>query len=228
MKNWYVYKILFEDDSFYIGYRGCSSVPENDFLKKYFSSSKIVKEKIKAGVRYEGIIIKEFFDKKEAYTYEQALIRENFNSEKILNRCCYYGREGFGILSETAINKISESSKRSWASEEFRNRMINIHKKRWDDPNLNLREKQAKRLSEEFWTEERRKDHSDKLKGRPGSKVLKGVAQTEEHKKAVSEALTGRKLSTEHKRKLSEPKPRVCRLSDRKEMSVNHFNRRSE
>lgn len=66
------------------------------------------------------------------------------------------------------------------------------------------------------------------MKGRPGTKALKGVPQTEEHKKAVSESLKGRKLSTEHKRKLSKPKPRVCRLSDRKEMSVNHFNRRSE
>lgn len=157
MKNWYVYKITFEDGSFYIGYRGCTSLPEDDFLKKYFSSSKIVKERIKGGVYYEGLIIKEFVDKKEAYIYEQSLIRENFNDCKILNQRCYDDREGFGILTENARKKISESLKSLWDSEEFRNRMINAHKKRWNDLELNLREKQSKRLSEEFWTEERRK-----------------------------------------------------------------------
>jgi hypothetical protein len=83
-------------------------------------------------------------------------------------------------------------------------------------------------LKEEHWTDEMKKEHSLKMKGRVGSKALKGRKQTREHIEAVSKSLTGRTFSEEHKNRLSSPKIRVCRLSDRKEMSVNHFNRRSE
>ena len=57
------------------------------------------------------------------------------------------------------------------------------------------------------------------------SDSMKGKTLTEEHKKNLSKSLKNRKLSEEHKKKLSKPKPKVvCRLKDKKEMSLGNFN----
>jgi len=79
----YVY-LCQEKDSlyFYIGYRYANKVPSSeDFGKHYFTSNKYVKENFD---KFDHTIVAEFFDKKDAYTFESELIKE-LNSKYLLN-----------------------------------------------------------------------------------------------------------------------------------------------
>jgi len=79
----YVY-LCQEKDSpyFYIGYRYANRVPSSeDFGKHYFTSNKYVKENFD---KFDHTIVAEFFDKKDAYTFESELIKE-LNSKYLLN-----------------------------------------------------------------------------------------------------------------------------------------------
>ena len=107
MKTWYVYKITFSDNKFYIGYRGSVLSPDSDFLIKYFSSSKEVKNKIKNGDTFVGEIISIYTDKETAYNAEQDLIFKERSDYNLLNKFCYKDRKGYGILTESAKQKIS-------------------------------------------------------------------------------------------------------------------------
>ena len=84
-KQWYVYKITFSDSTFYIGYRGTSSIIEDDFLIKYFSSSKTVKQRIKSSETYSGEILHIFDNQEDAYDKEQEIIFELFENPLIIN-----------------------------------------------------------------------------------------------------------------------------------------------
>lgn len=126
------------------------------------------------------------------------------------------------IFTKEQLEKMSKKSKEKWSNPEYKEKMKQIHKNRWNDKE---REKQSIRLKNEFWTKERKKQHSEKLKGHIGSKKLKGVPKTIEHNRKNSAALKGKKKTSEHILKLKQPKNRICRLTDKKEMSVNHFTR---
>lgn len=82
-------------------------------------------------------------------------------------------------------------------------------------------------MTKNRWTEEARVEHSNKLKGHPGSTKLKGIPKTEEHNRKNSEALKGIKKTKEHieNLKLALQFSRVCRIIDKKEMSKSHFTR---
>lgn len=127
--------------------------------------------------------------------------------------------------------RISETSTLRWADEDYKAKLSQTHKDRWAD-NPELKERQSKRLKEEFWTDERKAEHSQKLKAKVtdetvalASEFFSNLERTDEHCARISQALKGKPKSAEHKAKLKVPKPRVCRISDRKEMSVNHFTR---
>lgn len=82
----YVYKLTHrETGEFYIGYRAVNKVKSGfDLGFKYFSSSKRVKE-----IGFETFyveIVAEFFDAKDAYQFEQELIKENFKDPLCLNK----------------------------------------------------------------------------------------------------------------------------------------------
>lgn len=221
MKNWYVYKIEFEDNKFYIGYRGSNRSPDQDFLISYFSSSKVVKERIKQGIKYKGKILNIYDTKDIAYENEQDLIFQYILDPNILNKFCYKNRKGFGLLTEYAKEQISISSKRRWADQEYRDRIILSQKDSWTDER---KEAQVKRLKEDFWTDERKESHSNKLKGHAGSRKCKGVKKKEGFGSKISAALTGKSKSEEHKQKLRKPKPKlVCRIFDQKEMTLSNF-----
>ena len=91
-----------EKDSpyFYIGYRYANRVPSSeDFGKHYFTSNKYVKENFD---KFDHTIVAEFFDKKDAYTFESELIKE-LNSKYLLNA------QRIGRLTGTSYNpKITE------------------------------------------------------------------------------------------------------------------------
>lgn len=81
-------------------------------------------------------------------------------------------------------------------------------------------------LSTVRWTDENKKAHSEKLKGRKtGPSKTRGIPKTAEHNRKNSEAQKGKPKSPEHIAKMKQPRPRLCRLFDRKEMAVSHFTR---
>lgn len=109
-------------------------------------------------------------------------------------------------LNEIGIEKITKETTERWKNEEYRNRVIQTHIDRWNDPYKNLRERQSIRLKTEFWTEERKKSHSEKLKGRTPSedtKMKMRKPKHADHGKHVSASLTGKPKSEEHKHAIS-------------------------
>lgn len=82
----YVYKLTHkETGEFYIGYRCKNKVSSGQDLGfYYFSSSKTVKSM--GFENFDIEIMAEFFDWKEAYEFEQNLIKENFKDRMCLNK----------------------------------------------------------------------------------------------------------------------------------------------
>ena len=68
--------------NFYIGYRFANYVPSTeDFGTHYFTSNEYVRNNFD---QFEHTIIAEFFDKKDAYAFESALIKE-LRSDDLIN-----------------------------------------------------------------------------------------------------------------------------------------------
>jgi hypothetical protein len=124
------------------------------------------------------------------------------------------GHEGYKFTQEQ-LQRISESSKQRWADPDFKKMIQERQSASWTGKR---KQEQVERLSGV-----KRPEHSEKMRGRKlheDHPFLVGD-KTEEHKKKIKEALTGKPKSEEHKNKLRVPKLRCCRLSDRKEVSVN-------
>jgi hypothetical protein len=219
MKNWYVYKITFNDESFYIGYRGTKRPVDQDFLVRYFSSSKIVRERIKNGECHRGEILAIFDQQQTSYEFEQQRIYDNFGHPLILNQSCYFGRKGFGILTESARQKISKRSKELWSDPKYREYLTIKRKESWTE---DRKKQQSLRLSGQ-----KRPDHSKLMKSRPvNPKFIENAKspRSTKHKQAISESLKGKKKSEEHKQKLKKPKPlTVCRIHDKRQMAIGNF-----
>lgn len=131
------------------------------------------------------------------------------------------GHPSFITDQEEVSRKISLANLKAWSDPDYREKMIESQKNSWTEER---KEKQSI-ISKNLWTEERKIEHSNKMKGRKGSKALKGKPKSEEHNIKNSKALKGKPKSKEHIEKMKLPKNRVCRLTDKKEMSVNHFTR---
>lgn len=115
------------------------------------------------------------------------------------------------------LEKLSNISKTRWKDPQFRETMVEKQKESWTD---RRREEQSKQR-----TGTKRPDHAEKLRGRKlneGHPFLIG-GKTDDHKHKISEALKGKPKSDQHKKNLSKPKTRVCRIFDHKEMSVNAY-----
>lgn len=104
------------------------------------------------------------------------------------------------IFSDEQRAKMSESSTRRWSDPNYRQRMSEIHRVRWesiDRASLNV-----------GWSDDRKESHSRKLKElykREPERVLTlsvalaGVPKTEEHKDKISKALQGKVKTMEHR-----------------------------
>jgi len=92
----YVYKLTHNHtNKFYIGMRSANRVTAHlDIGISYFSSSKEVKDDFE---NYSIEILKEFDDSDSAFGYENELIRENFNSELIINKHFQRKRTSFSM-----------------------------------------------------------------------------------------------------------------------------------
>lgn len=124
------------------------------------------------------------------------------------------------IFTDEQKTKISQKSKEMWGDLNKRKTIIQSQKDSWTS---DRRFKQSQRLKGVA-----RPNHSQKMKGRPLSLTHpwhNGAPKTEDHKKKISEGLRGKPKSQSHMEALRGPKTRVCRLTDKKEMSVNHFTR---
>lgn len=126
------------------------------------------------------------------------------------------GHVGHKFTTEQ-LEKLSIASKTRWEDHGFREAMIQNQKESWTD---HRREQQSNQR-----TGIKRPDHAEKMRGRKINKdhpFLIGE-KTDAHKNKISEALKGKPKSDEHKKNLSKPKTRVCRIFDRREMSVNAY-----
>lgn len=122
-------------------------------------------------------------------------------------------------MCEKSRKIVSEKSKRMWENPEFREKMVKKHKKRWT---REMKEKQSERLRTEFWTEERRLEHANKLKGHKGHKLCKGVPKHKGFGKLISKALSGKPKTPEHLRALA-----LSRQKD-KRIFIDHLGERYE
>lgn len=113
-------------------------------------------------------------------------------------------------------------------------RLSLISQERWSDPEFRSKITEAQKQS---WTEERRRTQSQRLSGvkrpdqsalmksRPTHERFRCPHRSEKHKANIAKALKDKPKSPEHIKNLSKPKTRICRIHDRKEMSVNAYSR---
>ena len=186
---------------FYIGSRTSTkqTLPSHIDIYHYRTSSKKVKPIFD---EFDWHIVAEFLEPGAAYTFEQELIYDNWDSPLKLNErhthgggaWCVTGKERSAeyrqklannrkgkAMSESAKQRISEAVKARPVSEETRAKRSAMMK--------------GKKLSPETIA----KREATKAAKRIQPKVL-----SEEHKAAISAAKRGRKLTPEHRQKLSE------------------------
>ena len=133
------------------------------------------------------------------------------------------GHPSFITNPEEVARKISETHLELWQDPEHRQKMIEAQKSSWTEE----RKQKNSETMKQLWTPERKARQSCALRGRKGTRKLKGVPKTAEHNRKNSEALKGRSFSEEHKKAISEAKKlqKVCRLFDKRVMSIGHFTR---
>jgi hypothetical protein len=115
------------------------------------------------------------------------------------------------------LQKISETSKQRWADPEQRKKLLESQTNSWTE---HRKYQQVERL-----TGKKRPEHSQLMKSKPLPENFKCIDKTDEHKARIAEALRGKPKTDDHKKSLSKPKTRVCRIHDRKEMAVNAYTR---
>lgn len=158
----YVYKVIDrETGEFYIGSRTSKSrkySSELDILM-YKTSSKYVKENFH---KFDAFIIAEFFDKKDAFDFEQSLILESIKDPLCLNK--QWCAEGKTIV-RCDYDKQTEEEKIK-----HRKNLSISHIKFWESASEDFKIKHRKRTSKsssEKWasyTEEERLAHGKKIK----------------------------------------------------------------
>lgn len=112
---------------------------------------------------------------------------------------------------------ISEQSSKRWSDIEYRKRVVASHKRRWT---AELRNRQSVRLKSEFWTDERKKLHAEKMRGRRYPGKGRGTPKPDGFGKNVSERLKGKRKTPEHIRNFS-----LSRQKDKRAL-IDHLGNR--
>lgn len=197
---------------------------------KYRGSGKYWKKHIKKygyDVKTEIIGIFEDESECEAFAMQFSIDNNIVHSLEWANLILENGLDGApkGHIGHKFTNEqlldISEKSTERWKDDEFKERTILAQKDSWTDEKRN----KYSEMKSKYWTTQRREDHSNKLKGRPGTGGGKGIKKKAGHGENVSKALRGIPKTEEHKQAMRKPKRRVCRISDKKEMTVGNFTR---
>lgn len=119
-------------------------------------------------------------------------------------------------MCEKSRKIVSDKSKRMWRKN--RNKIINAQKKSW----TLKRKKEESDRKIKYWTTEKRREQSNKLKGRKGHTLCKGVPKHKGFGKLISKALTGKPKTPEHLRTLA-----LSRQKD-KRIFIDHLGERYE
>lgn len=191
---------------FYIGMRFANKRPSSiDLGIIYRTSSKIVEPKFD---EFEWIILAEFFNKEDAYDFEQQLIHESWDDPLKLNRSCFYNCEHrFSNINMTIEDRIKCGlrSKGRKLSEETKAKM---RKKKPEGTGARM---SAARTGVKL-----SKEHCEKIsvaltgKKQPQELIEKRVAactglkRSEESCKNISDSLKGHHVSAETRKKLSD------------------------
>lgn len=180
-----------ETDQFYIGYRAINKIPSHlDLGTNYFTSSEVVKEL--GFENFNWIIIAEFFDRLDAYKFEQELIYIHFNDHLNLN--AFHDKSGkFSMIGRKQTKKQKEKMSKKFTgvpkSEEHRKKIGEGNKGKI--VSIETREK----ISENNGS--KRPEVKAKI-----SKANKGKKRTDEQK--VQMSITSQNMSKETKQKISE------------------------
>lgn len=182
--------------------------------------------------------------KKHGKDYDTEIVGE-FDSEDLCTEFCLKFSKENDIVNSTEWANLQEENGTDGApfghaphkfTEEQKLKISESSRKRWQNPEYRKNTIKSQSLA---WSEERKSNQSKRLTGskKPAqSRTMKGRKlysdhpfcigiKTDEHKLNISNALKGKPKSEEHKQKLRKPKVRVCRLIDKKEMSINHYTR---
>lgn len=132
---------------------------------------------------------------------------------------------GRTIHTQVQRDKMSELQKASWATKERRDKATLY----WNDPENKHKHSSSMK---EIFTEERKEFYSQLAKktwtGRTHTKETRkrmSKPRKEGTREAISHAKKGMIFSEDHKKALQKPKRRICRLIDKKEMSICHYTR---
>jgi hypothetical protein len=204
--NAYTYIIKCPNGKSYYGYRSANKVsPEDDLWKKYFTSSKFIKELREqySDDEFIATIDKTFESADDARAYEEKFLTENncVHNDSWLNRA--NNGKDWNSTGEGTRRKISQAHKGKLAGEKNP-----FYGKKHSEASLQkIREANTGRVH----TAETRKKMSDSGKG----KVF-----TEEHKRKISESNKGKVVSEETRRKNGEAsRKRVWTEESRKRLS---------
>jgi hypothetical protein len=230
----YVYKgVHRETGEFYIGFRSANKEPWETDLPKYRTSSKLVRPRFDE-FDWQVLMI---FEKPEcAYDFEQYMIHEAWGDPLLLNKSCYHGKPRFSIAgavhsaetkdkirkaatgrthsAETRIKMgaLKTGVKKPERSAETREKLrkANIGKKLSKDHRLKLSEAH---VGLKWYT-----DGVKNVRARncPDGFYPGVVAKyTKESLEKMSKANLGRKLTSEHRNKISEAVKEARARSDR-------------
>jgi hypothetical protein len=166
----YVYILTHKQTGqFYIGYRFANKVPSSeDMGKLYFTSSNLVKPCFND---FNISIIAEFFNKEDAYLFEQQLIKDSWSNPLILNR----------RFHEVTNEKMFIMNKPF--SSETRSRMSESHKLRWTD---DAKKVQSQKLTGQKREYKKRKPLSDDHRANIGKANI-GKIRTKESRDLISQ-----------------------------------------
>jgi len=191
----YVYKLVHkETGQYYFGYRsknvslGLKSI--DDLGIKYFTSSRIIRKDFD---NYNFEVLAEFYDKKDAYDFEQELIREHWKHPLLLNKH-YHGEDkdrwiNTGHSEET--KKKMTGLKRSPEFSEYRSKVMK-GRTPW---NKGLTKETDPRMAA-----------IAKHRSEVGNDHLIGTKRPPEFAEKIKKALTGYKHTDETRRNMSEGK----------------------
>lgn len=175
-------------------------------------------------------------NKKHGGTIETVWLSEKFIDQDLFSELALFLSEFYDVVASNKwANKIVENgldgrpkgTKPPPFTQESKDKVSAAVKARWEDEAYRSRLTESQQAS---WTEERRSEQGIRLKGvkRPGHSAImkaKGFtladdhyfrgSRTDEHKRAISDALKGKTKSDEHKQNLRKPKSEEARASYR-------------
>ena len=191
---------------FYIGYRCNNKLPAGEDLGyEYLTSSKLVKPRFH---EFTYHVIAEFFDKNDAYEFEQQLIYEYWKSPGILNKSCYHNQSAFRLKGHTKESRAKISASKSGQPKSIDSvaRAVETRLKRKLLIGPEKRSDATKEKMRLAWKS--RCPMTDETKEKIRQKALNRTPES---------------IYEQKQRLLKSHRPRVCRLSDRREMWVSNF-----